>query len=121
MNRHEKGAFTGANQRRAGRFEVANHGTLFLDEIGDMPAETQVSFLRVLQEREFERIGGNRSISVDVGVVGATNCDLPGTCRPRPGGARIFAGAIPSSDNSTAEWAAGACSHYSQRFDDECE
>ena len=73
---HEKGAFTGANQRRAGRFEVANHGTLFLDEIGDMPAETQVSLLRVLQEREFERIGGNHSIPVDVRVIAATNCDL---------------------------------------------
>jgi formate hydrogenlyase transcriptional activator len=74
---HEKGAFTGANQRRAGRFEVANHGTLFLDEIGDMPAETQVSLLRVLQEREFERVGGNRSIPVDVRVIAATNCNLP--------------------------------------------
>src|SRR5271170_3549185 len=73
---HEKGAFTGANQQRAGRFEVANHGTLFLDEIGDMPAETQVSLLRVLQEREFERVGGNRSIPVDVRVIAATNCNL---------------------------------------------
>ena len=73
---HEKGAFTGANQQRAGRFEVANRGTLFLDEIGDMPAETQVALLRVLQEREFERIGGNRSIPVDVRVIAATNCDL---------------------------------------------
>jgi formate hydrogenlyase transcriptional activator len=73
---HEKGAFTGANQRRAGRFEVANHGTLFLDEIGDMPAETQASLLRVLQEREFERVGGNRSIPVDVRVLAATNSDL---------------------------------------------
>ena len=73
---HEKGAFTGASQRRAGRFEVANHGTLFLDEIGDMPAETQVTLLRVLQERELERIGGNRSIPVDVRVIAATNRDL---------------------------------------------
>src|ERR1700729_64403 len=73
---HEKGAFTGADQRRAGRFEVANHGTLFLDEIGDMPAETQASLLRVLQEREFERVGGNRNITVDVRVIAATNSDL---------------------------------------------
>jgi formate hydrogenlyase transcriptional activator len=74
---YEKGAFTGANQRHAGRFEVANHGTIFLDEIGDVPAETQVALLRVLQEREFERIGGTRSIPVDVRVIAATNCELP--------------------------------------------
>jgi formate hydrogenlyase transcriptional activator len=73
---HEKGAFTGADQRRAGRFEVANHGTLFLDEIGDVPAETQVALLRVLQERELERVGGSRSIPVDVRVIAATNCNL---------------------------------------------
>jgi formate hydrogenlyase transcriptional activator len=73
---HEQGAFTGANQQRAGRFEVANHGTLFLDEIGDMPAETQVALLRVLQERELERVGGSRSIPVDVRVIAATNCNL---------------------------------------------
>jgi formate hydrogenlyase transcriptional activator len=73
---YEKGAFTGANQRHAGRFEVANHGTIFLDEIGDMPVETQVALLRVLQEREFERVGGTQSISVDVRVIAATNCDL---------------------------------------------
>ena len=73
---YEKGAFTGANQRHAGRFEVANHGTMFLDEIGDMPVETQVALLRVLQEREFERVGGTQSISVDVRVIAATNCDL---------------------------------------------
>jgi formate hydrogenlyase transcriptional activator len=74
---YEKGAFTGANQRRAGRFEVANHGTIFLDEIGDTPSETQVALLRVLQEHEFERVGGTQSIPVDVRVIAATNCDLP--------------------------------------------
>src|ERR1700688_3569517 len=78
---YEKGAFTGANQRHAGRFEVANHGTMFLDEIGDMPTETQVALLRVLQEREFERVGGTQSIPVDVRVIAATNCDLPSAVR----------------------------------------
>jgi formate hydrogenlyase transcriptional activator len=73
---YEKGAFTGANQRHAGRFEVANHGTIFLDEIGEMPGATQVALLRVLQEREFERVGGTQSIPVDVRVIAATNCDL---------------------------------------------
>jgi formate hydrogenlyase transcriptional activator len=74
---YEKGAFTGAHQRHAGRFEVANHGTMLLDEIGEMPSETQVALLRVLQEREFERVGGTQSIPVDVRVIAATNCDLP--------------------------------------------
>jgi transcriptional regulator with GAF, ATPase, and Fis domain len=78
---YEKGAFTGANQRHAGRFEVANHGTMFLDEIGEMPSETQVALLRVLQEREFERVGGTQSIPVDVRVIAATNCDLPAAVR----------------------------------------
>src|SRR5215813_5715357 len=73
---HEKGAFTGALQRRAGRFESADGGTIFLDEIGELPPETQVALLRVLQEREFERVGGNRSIPVDVRVLAATNRDL---------------------------------------------
>jgi transcriptional regulator with GAF, ATPase, and Fis domain len=78
---YEKGAFTGANQRHSGRFEVANHGTMFLDEIGEMPTETQVALLRVLQEREFERVGGTQSLPVDVRVVAATNCDLPSAVR----------------------------------------
>jgi PAS domain S-box-containing protein len=73
---HEKGAFTGALQRRAGRFESADGGTLFLDEIGDLPMETQIALLRVLQEREFERVGSNHPISVDVRLIAATNRDL---------------------------------------------
>jgi formate hydrogenlyase transcriptional activator len=78
---YEKGAFTGANQRHAGRFEIANHGTIFLDEIGEMPSETQIALLRLLQEREFERVGGTQSIPVDVRVIAATNCDLPSAVR----------------------------------------
>jgi len=73
---HEKGAFTGALQRRLGRFELAEGGTIFLDEIGELPAETQIALLRVLQEREFERIGGSRPIRADVRVIAATNRDL---------------------------------------------
>jgi PAS domain S-box-containing protein len=73
---HEKGAFTGAIQRRLGRFESADGGTIFLDEIGDLPAETQIALLRVLQEREFERAGSSRPIFVDIRVIAATNRDL---------------------------------------------
>jgi PAS domain S-box-containing protein len=73
---HEKGAFTGAMQRRIGRFELANGGTIFLDEVGELAADTQVALLRVLQEREFERVGGRQPIRVDVRVIAATNRDL---------------------------------------------
>ena len=73
---HEKGAFTGATQRRLGRFESADAATIFLDEIGELPAEMQIALLRVLQEREFQRVGGNESIKTDVRVVVATNRNL---------------------------------------------
>ena len=73
---HEKGAFTGANERRKGRFELANNGTLFLDEIGELPLEAQSKLLRVLQEQEFERVGGSNTLSVDIRIIAATNRDL---------------------------------------------
>src|SRR5260221_3149190 len=78
---HERGAFTGATQQRLGRFELANGGTLFLDEVGELPAETQIALLRVLQEYEFERVGGTRRIRTDVRVIAATNRDLQGAIR----------------------------------------
>jgi PAS domain S-box-containing protein len=73
---HEKGAFTGAVARKKGRFELADGGTIFLDEIGELPLETQIKLLRVLQEREFERVGGSQTLQVDVRVLAATNRDL---------------------------------------------
>src|SRR6202167_3590196 len=73
---HEKGSFTGATQRRLGRFERAERGTIFLDEVGELPAETQIALLRVLQEHEFERVGGAGAIATDVRVIAATNRDL---------------------------------------------
>src|SRR5246127_594164 len=73
---HEKGAFTGATQQRLGRFELASGGTLFLDEVGELPPETQIALLRVLQEHEFERVGGTGPIRTDVRVIAATNRDL---------------------------------------------
>jgi len=75
---HERGAFTGAVQRRQGRFELAEGGTIFLDEIGELPAETQIALLRVIQEREFDRVGGTQSIPANVRVMAATNRDLQG-------------------------------------------
>ncbi|MCX6164974.1 MAG: sigma-54 dependent transcriptional regulator, partial [Ignavibacteriae bacterium] len=73
---HEKGAFTGADKQRRGRFEIADGGTLFLDEIGDLPLSTQVKLLRVLQEEQFERVGGSQSINVDVRIITATNKNI---------------------------------------------
>jgi transcriptional regulator with GAF, ATPase, and Fis domain len=73
---HEKGAFTGATQRRLGRFELADGGTIFLDEVGEIPLDTQVALLMVLQEREFDRVGGTQTVRVDVRVIAATNRDL---------------------------------------------
>jgi formate hydrogenlyase transcriptional activator len=73
---HEKGAFTGALQRRQGRFELAHAGTIFLDEVGELPGETQIALLRVLQERQFERVGGSRAIRTNVRIIAATNRDL---------------------------------------------
>jgi transcriptional regulator with GAF, ATPase, and Fis domain len=70
---HEKGAFTGATAQKKGRFELANHGTIFLDEVGELALETQVKLLRVLQEQEFERVGGAETLKVDVRVIAATN------------------------------------------------
>jgi len=73
---HEKGAFTGATQQRLGRFELAHGGTIFLDEVGELPMETQVALLRVLQEQEFERVGGSQTLRANVRVIAATNRDL---------------------------------------------
>jgi len=78
---HEKGAFTGATQQRLGRFELASGGTIFLDEVGELPWETQIALLRVLQEHEFERVGGSRRIQTDVRVIAATNRDLQAAIR----------------------------------------
>ena len=80
---HEKGAFTGADKQRVGRFEQADGGTLFLDEVGDMSANTQAKILRVLQEHEFERLGGTRTLRTDVRVIAATNRNLPQMVRER--------------------------------------
>ena len=78
---YEAGAFTGAQRRRAGRFEAAHGGTLFLDEIGIMPLEVQEKLLRVVEYGVFERVGGTQPVSVDVRIIGATNADLPALAR----------------------------------------
>ena len=87
---HEKGAFTGAVQRRQGRFELADGGTIFFDEVGELPAEIQMALLRILQEREFERVGGNRPICVNVRVIAATNKDLESAVEDRSFRADLF-------------------------------
>jgi len=87
---HERGAFTGAQTQTTGRFELANHGTLFLDEIGDLPLELQPKLLRVLQEQEFERLGGTRTIQVDIRIIAATNLDLMQLVRERLFRADLF-------------------------------
>lgn len=81
---HEKGAFTGAQTLRQGLFERANEGTLLLDEIGEMPLVLQAKLLRILQEREFERIGGHQTIKVDIRIIAATNRDLQAMVKKAP-------------------------------------
>jgi len=87
---HERGAFTGALQRRQGKFELADGGTIFLDEVGELPPDTQMALLRVLQEREFERVGGGRPIKINIRVIAATNRDLQGAVAEKDFRADLF-------------------------------
>jgi PAS domain S-box-containing protein len=89
---HEKGAFTGATQRRLGRFELADGGTIFLDEVSELLPDTQAALLRVLQEREFERVGGIQPVRIDVRVIAATNRDLSAAVAMEPSGRTCFTG-----------------------------
>ena len=108
---HEKGAFTGALQRRLGRFELAEGGTIFLDEIGELPAETQIALLRVLQEHEFERVGGTATIQTNVRVIAATNRDLQAAIAGNTFQERPFLPAERFSDRSAS--VAGATGRHS--------
>ncbi len=101
---HERGAFTGADRQRIGRFELANGGTLFLDEIGNMSLSTQAKVLRVLQEREFERLGGSRTIKVDVRLIAATNMQPGGGDLAR----RVPRGPVLSAERRDGQGAAAA-------------
>jgi transcriptional regulator with GAF, ATPase, and Fis domain len=100
---HEKGAFTGAVGRKQGRFELANGGTIFLDEIGELPPELQVKLLRVIQENEFERLGGNKTIKADVRIIAATNRNLKAKwSKERSGGPVVSRERLPDHDAAAA-------------------
>ena len=105
---HERGAFTGAMQRKQGRFELAEGGTVFLDEIGDLSPTVQVKLLRVLQEREFERVGGTSTLKADVRVIAATNRDLERAVRRGHASARTSTTASTSSRSSCRPCGSGA-------------
>ena len=119
---HEKGAFTGADRRRIGKFEQCHGGTLFLDEIGDMPLALQAKILRLLQEQSFERIGGNETVRTDVRLIAATHRDLTAHGRPRGNFGRTCITGWASSPSTCPPCASGAttcrcwCSTTCRRF-----